>query len=247
MNTLPHYRAVILVLASNSEVYNNCRKVWKQHMNIDPLIKVFFVYGRLSTQLYDYDETSDIILSDIPDNGFPVLIGKTICAMKQIHEKLSYDFFIRTNLSTFWDFEKLHLHLNDLPTSNCYSGDGPLGNGGYLSTGYYLSGTDTIVTPEMIDSITKNTHLVDYNHVEDGAMGKYFNGILGAPMLPNRICFFEDIHSINEFDKIQNRILEAKTNNKDHYRVKTLRGNRVEIDLFIYKELLKYIYNIRLI
>ena len=36
-------------------------------------------------------------------------------------------------------------------------------------------------------------NLVNYNLVEDAAMGSYFNGILGAPMLPNRICFFEDI------------------------------------------------------
>jgi hypothetical protein len=99
----------------------------------------------------------------------------------------------------------------------------------------------------MIESITTNNHLVNYNLVEDAAMGKYFNGIFGAPMLPNRICFFEDIQSIDEITKIQDRILEAKNNKKDHYRVKTLHGNRVEIDMFIYKELLKCIYNISLI
>ena len=64
MNTTKkHYRAVILILASNnSKNYNNCRKIWKTYMKLDPLIKVFFVYGQLSTQLDDYDETSDISL-----------------------------------------------------------------------------------------------------------------------------------------------------------------------------------------
>ena len=99
----------------------------------------------------------------------------------------------------------------------------------------------------MIDSITKNSGLVDYNFVEDGAMGKYFNGILGAPMLPNRICFFEDILSINEIGKVQQRMQEAKSNNKDHYRVKTAVGNqRSQIDMFIYQELLKCIYDINI-
>ena len=86
--------------------------------------------------------------------------------------------------------------------------------------------------------------MVDYNLVEDAAMGKYFHGVLGAPMLPNRICFFEDIQSIYEIAKINNRIDDAIANNRDHYRVKTLNDNREEIDLFIYIRLLKKIYNI---
>jgi hypothetical protein len=243
-NEIPHYRAVMLVLASNNNtIYKNCRKVWKAYMNIDPTIKVFFVYGRilLEDSLDYYDAESDIII-DTPES---LLIKKTIEAMKLIQSKVTYDFFIRTNLSTFWDFKKLHLHLNQLPSSNCYSGDGPLP--GYNSNGYYLSGTDTIVTPEMIQSIVTNEHLVDFRTVEDAAMGKYFNGVLGAPMLSNRICFFEDITSINDYDKIINRINVAISENKDHYRVKTLYGNREEIDLFIYIYLLKIIYNINII
>lgn len=240
-----HYRAIILILASNNNnIYKNCRKIWKAYMNVDPTIKVCFVYGKLHENdiLEDFDERSDFIFSDIKEQDFPFVIEKTIRAMQLIDAKLSYDFFIRTNLSTFWDFKKLHLHLNDLPTKNCYSGDGPLP--GYNSSGYYLSGTDTIVTPDMIHSIINNKQLVDYKAVEDAAMGKYFHGILGSPMLPNRICFFEDIKSINEINKIQNRIIDATNNNKNHYRVKTLYGNREEVDFYIYKQLLLNIYNI---
>ena len=243
---MPHYRAVILVLASNNNpVYKNCRKIWKAYMNVDATIKVFFVYGTMTLDdaLDDYDAESDILI-DTPEN-YPVYIKKTIEAMKIIDTKTTYSYFIRTNLTTFWDFKNLQLHLNDLPETNCYSGDGPLP--GYNSCGYYLSGTDTIVTPEMIKSIIANEHLVDFQLVEDAAMGKYFNGILNAPMLPNRICFFEDITSVNESDKIINRISCAIAEKKDHYRVKAMHGNRVEIDLFIYKQLLKLIYNIDVI
>jgi hypothetical protein len=246
LDCIKHYRAIILVLASNNnQVYKNCRKVWKKYMKSDSTIKVFFVYGKIlkSDALDDYDETSDIIFPDILES-YPIFIKKTIEAMKLINLKLTYDFFIRTNLSTFWDFKKLHLHLNELPSKNCYSGDGPLP--GYNSNGYYLSGTDTIVTPDMINSITVNEHMVDFGLVEDAAMGKYFHGVLGAPMLPNRICFFEDINSTNEVDKINSRIDDAIKNNKDHYRVKTLNGNREEIDFFILNKLLEKIYNFRL-
>ena len=237
-----HYRAAILILSSNNNViYNNCRKIWKKYMNIDPTIKVYFVYGQLSQTLDDYDPSSDLIYTEVAEYS-PTRIEKTIKAIEYIDSQITYDFFIRTNLSTFWDFKKLHLHLNELPIQNCYSGDGPLP--GYNTNGYYLSGTDTIVTPEMIKSIIINKHLVDYNITEDCALGKYFHGYLKCPMLPNRICFFEDINSINETEKITSRINNALQNNRDHYRVKTQTNEREKIDFYIYNILLKMIYNI---
>ena len=238
------YRAIILVLASNNnDIDKNCRIIWKKYMNIDPTIKVFFVYGKLKNELIDYEPTSDLIYYDIPES-YPVLIHKTIRAMETIQSLYTYDYFIRTNLSTFWDFNKLHLHLNELPTQKCYSGDGPLP--GYTQNGFYLSGTDTIVTPEMIYYIINNKHLIQYNIVEDAAMGLFFNGILKVPMLPNRICFFEDITnaSLQELEII-NRIRTSILNNKDHYRIKNVHNREIN-DLYIYNKLLNIIYNIEI-
>ena len=95
-----HYRAVMLVLASNEQIYKNCRKIWKKYMYIDPTIKVFFVYGQLN-HLDDYD-SSDLIFQDIKE-GHPLYIKKTIEAMKIIHRTITYDFFIFTN------FELVHI------------------------------------------------------------------------------------------------------------------------------------------
>ena len=80
---MAHYRAVILVLASNNNpIYKNCRKIWKAYMNIDPTIKVFFVYGRIfiNDALDDYDAESDILI-DTPES-YPVYIKKTIEAIR---------------------------------------------------------------------------------------------------------------------------------------------------------------------
>ena len=70
--------------------------VWKKYMNLDPTIKVFYVYGELfnPTGLADYDVDSDLIFPNIKES-YPVLIEKTICAMKQIYKTYSSDFFIR--------------------------------------------------------------------------------------------------------------------------------------------------------
>jgi hypothetical protein len=74
-------------------------------------------------------------------------------------------------------------------------------------------------------------------------MGKYFHGYLKSPMLPNCICFFEDINGENEFEKIMSRIKQSLDNNINHYRVKSI-YEREQTDLYIYKILLKTIYNI---
>ena len=237
----PHFRAVILILASNYEQDKMYREVWKQYMFKDPKFKVMFIYGKSDNVLTDYNPDHDII-SEHTKEGLG--ISKVLEAFKLIEARYTYDYFVRTNISTFWDFEKLHNHLDILPKENCYSGDGPLP--GYNTNGYYLSGVDTIVTPEMICSINNNNDKVDkQRNCEDQAMGLYFNGILGAPMLPNRICFFEDIRRSDQTEMIRNRIDSAIENNKDHYRVKNQCFNRVEIDKCVYIELLNKIYDVR--
>ena len=237
-----HFRAIILILASNFKHNKMYRDIWKNYMFRDPMFKVMFIYGKIDDKLEDYNEDYDIISKHIPEG---LGISKILEAFKIIEERFTYDYLIRTNLSTFWDFEKLHKHLDVLPKQNCYSGDGPLP--GYNKYGYYLSGVDTIVTPEMIASINNNNNDVDIRrNCEDQAMGLYFNGVLKAPMLPTRICFFEDITFENETDKICNRIDDAVKNNKTHYRVKNQGHNRESLDISVYKELLNKIYDIHI-
>lgn len=237
-----YFRAVILILASNFEHNKMYREVWKHYMFRDPRFKVMFIYGKTDDKLEDYNEDYDIISKHIPEG---LGISKVLEAFKIIEERFTYDYLIRTNLSTFWDFEKLHKHLDVLPKQNCYSGDGPLPD--YNKYGYYLSGVDTIVTPEMITSINNNNDDVDIRrNCEDQAMGLYFNGVLNAPMLPTRICFFEDITCVNETDKICNRINDAVKNDKTHYRVKNQGHNRESLDKSVYKELLNKIYDIHI-
>ena len=235
-------RAIVLVLASNELLYQQARYVWKNYMYLDPQIKVFFVYGKLLNLLLNQDE-NDLIFNDLEEN-YPNMIYKRIRGMEWIHSRYNYDYFIHTNITTFWDWSKLHKHLDILPKSLCYSGDGPLDGYGYNDKGYYLSGVDTIVTPEMISSIIEHQYELKTHLYEDQTLGSYFNGVLKAPMLPNRICFFEDILYEKDHNIVIDRINNAKNENKDHYRLKTKTNNRIEIHGMIYKHLLKLIYDI---
>jgi hypothetical protein len=234
-----HYRAVILILASNNnDIYKNCRNIWKQYMNTDPTIKVFFVYGKLTDKLTDYDPKCDLIYNDIMDESQPINMEKSIKAMESIDSLYTYDFFIRTNLSTFWDFDKLQLHLNELPTSNCYSG--------YSHT-TFVSGTDIIVTPDIIKNIVQNEKKIKYDIVDDVALGLYLNLKLKIPIIETneKMCWIEDITDVKKQDKqLTKRINDAILDNKSHYRVKNKKNVRESVDLYVYTKLLKMIYDI---
>jgi hypothetical protein len=233
-----HYRAVILILASNNNnIDKNGRDIWKQYMNNDPTIKVFFVYGKLNNELNDYDASCDLIYHDI-NESYPPSIIKTFNAIVKIDSLVKYDFFIRTNLSTFWDFNKLQLHLNELPTSNCYSG---------YKIDNYVSGTDIIMTPDIIKEIIKDKDKINHDIHEDKTLG-YVSNILKIPITEKneKMCWIEDITDVNNQDKeLTKRINDATRDNMSHYRIKNINNDmRESIDLYVYKKLLKMIYNI---
>ena len=142
----PHFRAVMLILAShNNEIYRNARRVWLTYIDREPSIKIFFIYGRGSVPQEELTE-HDLQFEDIEENYNPGMILKTQRAMEEIVERRNYtfDFFIRTNISTLWNLMQLLEHLKTLPTQLCYSGHGPHGEN------TYVSGTDTTVNGYMV-------------------------------------------------------------------------------------------------
>jgi len=237
-----HFRCIILVIASNNNViYEMHKRIWNRYKNMNPNIRVFFVYGKIDHDIEDFDPECDLVYSSIGEIS-DVRIGKTIEAMKTIDEDYSSDYFVRTNLSTFWDFDKLLIHLGDLPDLHCYCGDGPLPC--YTQNGYYLSGSDTIISYDVFRLFLDNLDKINHHVVDDKAMGELIHGYLGVAMIQNRICFFEDIRSENEISRIDERIDQAIIENKDHYRIKTSNADRHSIDLVICKRLLFKIYHL---
>ncbi len=118
-----HYRAIILVLASEDiletnhrlsptdlPVYPFFKKVCEQYMFYANDIKFLFVYGsRTKFEPKEYD----IIYDDIEETlAHPCMLKKTLRAYEYIDKNFSYDFLIRTNLNTVWDFD-----YNDLPNN----------------------------------------------------------------------------------------------------------------------------------
>ena len=243
-----HYKVVVLVLASgDTPFFDQDRRVWHLYKDLHPEIKVFMVYGHpFPKDAGEPRADSDLYYPDIPASESPAvhkrMSRRTVRAMQFVDEHYSYDWFVRTNLSTFWNWFSLISHLRALPLRNCYSGDGPF-------LGEYLSGYDTIVNGYMVKEFLKHTDCIlhDDSLHEDQALGRVFHTIMGAPFLPARIHFMEHFRSVSTQEDIRRCIFEGLANNADHYRVKnTDEGvrRRRQIEEPIYKELLYLIYGI---
>lgn len=230
----PHFRVIVLVLSSHlGPLVQNCRKVWHQYMHLHPDVKVFLVYG---DSFHDIPVEGDLVYEDIEEVYNPGMLQKTVRAMEHIEKHYSYDFFLRTNIGTFWDFPTLMKHLDTLPLENCYSGDGPFEDA-------YLSGTDTIVNRHMIQAFIGHQDNLNYNVPEDKAMGLIFHGLLGAPFRKSRIFFMESFLTPDK-EPIVLAIQEGLKNGADHYRVKNYRADRNVVDIACYIYLCYEIYGL---
>lgn len=250
-----HYKVMVVVLASgDTPFFDQDRRVWHLYKDRHPDIKVFIVYGHPFPKDAGAPRAdSDLYYPDLPSSEFPqrgvttrrdfmMMIRRTIRAMQFVDEHYSYDWFVRTNLSTFWNWFELMAHLDALPSHDCYSGDGP-----FLDE--YLSGYDTIVNGYMVREFLKHTDgiLSDDRLHEDQALGRVFHTIMGAPFLPSRIHFMEHFRTTSTQEDIRRSILEGMAKHADHYRVKNTDegvSRRRQIEEPIFRELLHAIYGI---
>ena len=254
----PYYKAIILIIASNdSQIYTNARNIWKKYMHTEPSIKVIFIYEKLHSPLVDYCEDHDLIFENIECKVKGVItIEKTIEAMKIIDKKYNYDFLIRTNIATVWDFNKLKINLDSLPKEKCYAGyhisvtkNNNIGKVDYYPCDInYVSGTDIILSEDLVNLILLNTDKLLYYTHDDVSTGYFLNTQNNIPIIPLKwvwldndnnpyLNYCKEIYHITDIPILYN---DPKV---DHYRVKYTYDREIN-DFETSKLLLKTIYNI---
>ena len=236
--TKPYYKAIMLVLASDDKpIYKFFKHMQETYMNENPLIKFFFVYGAGVT--FDQQE-HDLVYNDIKETLIPPwMTMKVIRAMEYIDTNFTYDYLIRTNLSTFWHLSLLIERLNTLPKSNCLSGR----IGTFPPP--FVTGTGMIISSDLIPLIIKDQKLVNVFYekyvAEDRMLSEYFTNHCHVPIIRSRnILFFENIQTFDP-DQISKIIQNGIVDKYDHFRLKN-KHNR-QIDIEIAKLLCQIVYN----
>jgi hypothetical protein len=249
-----HYKTILLVLASEDvpiesvfqkaqkdawPLYPFMKSVYEAYMFQHPDIKVLFVYGAGTTfAKQDYD----LIYEDIPEKYYPGMLAKTMRAFEHIDSTYSYDYLIRTNLSTFWDFDRLVEHLNTLPPS-CISGTRILIKDKSLD---YVAGFDLLISSDIVKKILPFSNEIlqskVYLNLEDialnAAIKKYAEVSMDSHFVPNTSSFISMIPSsqeakngmLTEFS--EQKYLSIRdhqiANNLNHFRIKTYTNRSID-------------------
>jgi len=112
-----HYKLMILVIASHTDYYEHFKNCWKQYMNQYPDVKSFFLYS-------DPTIDSDLLISEdsityrCEESYTPGILLKTIAGYDYIQKHFSYDFILRTNLSSFIHIPRFYDYLEKKPKND---------------------------------------------------------------------------------------------------------------------------------
>ena len=141
-------KAVILIIASNLETndrYKTAYESWKKYMNKHKNIDCYFLELKEDLDNNLIKKGNHIYIKGKEDFT-PGILNKTMIAMNSM--KNDYDYFIRTNISTLWNLDKLYPFLMKLPKNDVHYSNSvwPEGN---QSPSDYGQGTNIIISKDI--------------------------------------------------------------------------------------------------
>ena len=236
------YKIVVLILDSdNNEIYKFNRLVWKQYMNSNKNVLCLFLrYSDNLSCKYRLDlKENTLYVPGVEEYSCQAIYTKTLKGFKFCHENLSYDYLLRTNLSSFWVFDKL-LNYMKCRQHGKYILGRFMTNKDECSS-HFLSGTSIMIPNNFIPLIfnhTKTTKIMD-----DIEISEFYRS--------QGVQFFNYQRKLNTFfrlfeckTKIEIDTLFEKYKNWEivYYRVKNTE-NRTENDKYCLERLLLKYYS----
>jgi hypothetical protein len=195
-------KALMLIISSDTEpVYAEHRKVWLSYMNSSAQIDAYFIQYRDGPQ--ELDGNTFWLTGK---ESFQGIITKTIDSLDYFLQQTDYDFIIRTNMSSFWNFKALLNHLRTLPTEKLYSG--VIGKHNATS---FASGSGFIMSRDVARLLVGNRQIAENFKVMDDVDIGHTLGLFGIPITAaKRTNFYsKDMYLKHVYDP-----------NAYHYRIK---------------------------
>jgi len=151
-----HYKIFFLIISSDNEpVYAQMKELSTKYYNLySNKIKFFFIENRPFVY-YECIDYNNFLYNNGTESFVPGIYQKSVKAIEYINKKYSYDYVIRTNLSTFWHMENLFSFLDLKPKENFAAG--------YSYQGF-ISGTGIIMSHDVgniVVSNLNNSHIMD--------------------------------------------------------------------------------------
>ena len=221
-------RILILIISSeNLPVYKKEKALWRTYMTSHPEIDAYFIESRVDFST-TYMENQTIYTQG--EESYEQLIHKTLDAL-QFCMSTHYDYIIRTNLSTVWDFNALYTYLQNCPKERFYSGPyGPYYNKKTLQYWFhFVGGMGIIMSKDVATLLLENRAITEsFRDIDDVDIG-YTMYTIGVPIQPIYIC---------SWDKC---IDSAESKSHFFYRMKQDHNNR-ENEPGLIEKLLSILY-----
>lgn len=137
-----HYKAIILAIYNESlDVYSLLKlKSHSYYSVFSKDIKIFYITFR-ENQDEEVVEEGEFLYFRGTESFKPGIITKTMGALKYISQKYSYDYAVRTNVSTIINCENLLDYLNTTPKTNY--------TGGFVIFNSFYSGIFVLFSKDM--------------------------------------------------------------------------------------------------
>lgn len=198
----------MLVISSDTfPVYSHHREVWRSYMKSHPEVDCYFIESRPLVFLPTLSSDT-LTLRGVERYG--TIYGKTIEALEYFLKRRPYDYIIRTNLSSVWDFRVLRAYLETQPRSQLYAGQ----TGINPDTGIaFASGAGILMSRDVAHALVANARVgYSLQAFDDVAIAKTLlaSGLGPTPLA--RVDFFTLAHYQEHHTKIPDGSF--------HYRIK---------------------------
>jgi len=164
-------------------MYQLTRKFYKSFPNVTTYYYCF------NPNIKDVSVHDDILYIKGDEGYIPNILDKTIKAFEYFNTKIDYDYIVRSNISTVIDFNLLTEKIEkDKPSyGGPYSTLNWLDpNGGIVDKTYFglkfVTGTSIILSKKLIKKILENKHKINYNIIDDVAIGLLIRDHIPTPI-----------------------------------------------------------------
>lgn len=175
----------MLVIYNPSPLYDAQRDFWRLYMNSSPNISCYFI---TFCDVPEITLNGDTLL--IPgEEIYEEITVKTIKALEYFLQRNTYDFIIRTNISSIWDYRRLNNYLLNLPRTGVYCGQ----LGGTKGLMSWVSGSGMILTPDTCKKLIDSKEFAcSLKIIDDVDIGYTFEKV-GVPItIGKRHDIFDD-------------------------------------------------------
>jgi hypothetical protein len=153
---MEHYKIIVLIIDSdNSEIYENFRSIIRKYTKLSTNIMSFFI--RLDNNIEnDVKLENDTLYFKGTESYIPGVLYKTCEAFKYCINNYSFDYILRTNLSSFYNYSMLSNKISQLPKTNVV-----FAVIGYYDDIMFPSGAGFLMSHDVIDLCINNIDFKD--------------------------------------------------------------------------------------